>query len=372
MRALFPTRRSQLLIALALACMAPPALRAQPGPTPLAAECLYLQLFRPSIDTIATQWAPFHPRVQVALLEPLVARAEWPAVLAATRRSLDSAAALGGSGAAEVQRLRARLERTQALVEELLAATDARQYAERIRRVGPMVFDAELMDDANDRESVHFFRGEPDAIVITDATPVATRRAVCWHAAVARWATDRYTGPMREDAVAFIAAKRALWTRYFEQGYSQLPWELALNSWFARKSASFDPPTSQVILAHPAVGAEVPVRALRDLERKETMTVEALGFLRYRKGYRGYWGASAVVTFTEGQGLGYGPLVHFGRGMAAGYVFRTREAEGAIAGERDHGVILSVDLYRFLDERQGEVNDALARIGNTVRGIAAR
>ena len=363
-------RRSfESVLAIAWCALAAP-LAAQRAGSPLARECAYQQLLQPADSTIPAEWLGFYPTAQFAALQPQATAGEWIAALDAVERALNGAAAQGGAATRpEVTRLRERIEQTRRRVQVLLAAGDSAAYQARlvevVRFVGPGVFATELRTNpATGERTVTLFRGDPDAISIADSTPDAVRRTVCWSAAATRWLMDRYTGPMREHAVAFIAAKRDLWTRYYERGYSQLPWELLLNSRLLADDQRLDPPTVQWVLLHPSVGAEVAVGKWRDLRRQETITLELLGWLKYRDGYRRYRGISGVVTFTEGQGLGVGPFVHFSRAAKAGYVFRTRRpADGT---RREHGVLLSVDLYRYLDDNRTQVEQALKLVRRKV------
>jgi hypothetical protein len=281
------------------------------------------------------------------------------------RSSFERAAASFGSApgdASVLDRFRHQLDSAHARLARLATSGSRAQYTEERRRLGPMVFNAEVRDGR-----AVLFRGTSDQIELTDSSAEGARRAVCYHAAVMRSVLDRYTEPGRAAAAAVIETKRVRWDQYFERGYSQLPWELFLNSRLARKAADLDPPTRQLILLHPSVGLEIPTRSIRDLTRQDAVALELLGWIKYRNEYRDYLGVSGVVTFTEGLGTGVGPFVHLGRVAKIGYVFRARRTDASGARKQD-GVLISVDLYRYLADRKAQVEQALDYVRSEVGG----
>ena len=332
---------------------------------PTNLDCDYQRLIPPAPGSLDPAWRPYYPSVQIAALRPVVDSGGWSAAMDSIRTSFERAAVSFGSAtadAATLERFRHQLDSAHARLARLASSTSRDQLTEERRRLGPMVFNAEVRDGR-----AVLFRGTGDEIELTDSSAQGTRRAVCYHAAVMRSVLDRYTQPGRAAAAAVIEAKRVRWEHYFERGYSQLPWELFLNSRLARKAADLDPPTRQLILLHPSVGLEVPTRSIRDLTRQDAVALELLGWIRYRNDYRDYLGLSGVVTFTEGLGTGVGPFLHFGRVAKVGYVFRARRTDASGARKQD-GVLISVDLYKYLADRKAQVETALAGVRSTIGG----
>jgi hypothetical protein len=347
---------AQRILVLVLALALPHAARAQLSRPPTSLDCDFNVLIAAAPATLEAPWLPYYPSVRLATLMPLVDAGAWPEVLDSVRASFERSAASFGPSApdsAALPRFRHQLDSARARLGRLASAGSAADYAEQRRRLGPMVFATEMRDGR-----AELFRGTADDIVFTDSSAQGVRRTVCYHAAVTRAVLDRYTRPGRAAAAAFIEAKRVSWGHYFERGYSQLPWELYLNSLRARSGANLDPPTKQLILLHPSVGFEIPGRSIRDLTAQNAVALELLGWITYRNDYRDYLGLSGVVTFTERLGTGVGPFVHFGRVAKAGYIFRLRRtnADGEQLGD---GLLISVDLYKYLSDRQAQLQKTL-------------
>ena len=341
------------------------ASHAQLAAPPTILDCDYQRLILPAPSLLEPEWRPYYPSVQITALRPLVDSGGWSVAMDSIRTSFERAAVTFGStsgDSATLAHFRNQLASAHARLARLASSASRDQYAEERRRLGPMVFNAEVRDGR-----AMLFRGTADEIALTDSSAQGTRRAVCYHAAVMRSVLDRYTQPGRAAAAAVIEAKRVRWEQYFERGYSQLPWELFLNSRLARNAAELDPPMRQLILLHPSVGLEVPARSIRDLTRQDAVALELLGWIRYRNDYRDYLGLSGVVTFTEGLGTGIGPFFHFGRVAKIGYVIRARRTDESGARRQD-GVLISVDLYKYLADRKAQVETALAGVRSTIGG----
>jgi hypothetical protein len=354
-----------LAFAFVLTLAPPGTARAQLSRPPTSLDCDDNVLALPAPSSLEAAWRPYYPSVQLVGLMPLVDAGAWPVVMDSVRTSFERAAYSFGSPAADTiafRHFRIQLDSARSRLVRLLGSASSSEFSDLQRRVGPAVFRVEMSDGR-----AELFRGTPDDIVLTDSTAQGTRRAICYHAAVARAVLDRYTQPGRAAAAALIEAKRLSWTRYFERGYSQTPWELYLNSRFSRAAADLDPPTRQLILLHPSVGLEIPSRSLRDLTRQDAVALEVLGWIKYRDDYRKYLGLSGVVTFTEGLGTGVGPFLHFGQVAKIGYVFRVRRTDASGARARD-GVLISVDLYKYLTDRQALVQQALANVRSKIPG----
>jgi hypothetical protein len=349
------------LVLLAGMSASPPIVGAQ-GPTPslLGRDCATVQLFAPQSDTLPLQWAPFHPVLQVEALKA-VPTGDFLGMIDATAARLQATLGLGADTktVATVQR---EIARIRALMVDFYAATDTVVYQRRrdtLRNLGPAVFRTNASMDGREYT---FFRGSLQPVPITTDTPVATRRSVCYHAAVMGWILDRFSLSAREAAVGFLEAKRALWSRYVQDGHSQFPWELALNNRLAARAAaaSLVPSRWQIVAAHPLVSITVPASRLRELERHESVLLEVAGLLRYRADYRSYRGVSAAVTVTEGLGLGAGPFVYLSPALKAGYVWSLRRGEAN--AQPGGSLVMGVDLYRRLANTQETLEQQLKRL----------
>jgi hypothetical protein len=209
-----------------------------------------------------------------------------------------------------------------------------------------------------------FIRG-PDPIAL-GKLPSPARRALCWRAMAVSRMLSAYGGLARTEATAALQAAARQWDAYGEKGYSQFPWELAVNS------ARFDPtaiapPRSQLVVLHPALAFELVAPALDELERLErvdALTLEPIGFVRYTRSRGMYYGLSALVSLPSDRRVGGGLLAHVGTYGKVGVVlFRARDAEGS----RGRSVIVSADLYQFLTETPARIRDAKARALGTLR-----
>jgi hypothetical protein len=162
-----------------------------------------------------------------------------------------------------------------------------------------------------------------------------------------------YGGPARLAALQRLDEAVGRWDDYGKNGQSQFPWELALNSaFFDRREV--DPPARQIILLHPAVGVELAGPEVDRLRRLDVVTLEPLGMIWYNRTRNFYYGFSAIVSLPDDADLGVGGLVHVGKLAKLGFIFRGRDD----AGVERNGVLLSVDLYRFLSAMPSRIREA--------------
>jgi hypothetical protein len=90
------------------------------------------------------------------------------------------------------------------------------------------------------------------------------------------------------------------------------------------------------------------------MRRLEVGTLEPLGVVWYRRDWRTYFGASSLISVPSGEDLGYGGMVHLGRTVKAGYVWRSTRDK--------RGVVLSADLYQLVAKAPELLRDARGRI----------
>lgn len=124
------------------------------------------------------------------------------------------------------------------------------------------------------------------------------------------------------------------------------------------KPGAFLPPSSQWVLAHPAIAVETTWPRTTDLRRLDIITFEPIGYLRYNRDRTSYGGISLLVTLSATADPGYGGLAHIGRLGKIGYVYHPRDDTGAAR----HGAVFSVDLYKLIGGVPQKLQDAKAHV----------
>ena len=249
-------------------------------------------------------------------------------------------ASLAGLSAQQVSALDAELD---SLDMELTAGEHDRQALLR-GRVTSKRFD--LAFNPATLDTYTLFRGRRTTQIRIDADlPENTRRTLCW-AAIAAADLATFFGEGARDLLARALAQRVeRWDRFTKQGYSMLPHELLINGRLPRPD--LEPPRTQLVVLHPSAGTQVigkgfgPINAMR---RQDVLALEPFGVLRYEREFRWYGGASWVIAFPTSGGASNGIMLHLGSLGRAAYVWRAVDADGA----RRNGVLLSLDLYRYL------------------------
>jgi hypothetical protein len=136
-------------------------------------------------------------------------------------------------------------------------------------------------------------------------------------------------------------------------GLPMWPWELWLNGKRLGKSDADPLFKTQLVFLRPTAGVEVNTRSrgLADLEG--SLLLEPIGFVRYidDSQYSKWWGVSAVVTATTGQGMGYGALFRYGR-YSAGLTLHHSEVAGV---SNDVYLAFSMDLYGLIEQKREEL-----------------
>ena len=179
-----------------------------------------------------------------------------------------------------------------------------------------------------------------------------------------------YGAPARAAATKSLNASVKRWDNYGSKGYSQFPWELALNS-AGYSASSYDPPRTQKVLLHPALGLELAgpkvesFGNLADLRSNDVVTLEPLGYLIYNDSRSFYYGASAIVTLGGDRRIGGGGMLHLGQAIKAGYVWRGRDE----TGKRGQSVIVSADLLQFLTDTPKKLKEWKGKA--LAQGVAA-
>jgi hypothetical protein len=201
-----------------------------------------------------------------------------------------------------------------------------------------------LNRDPNE-DRFYLFRGFEHEVAITDTLEQDTRRAICWRALAIDRLLSAFGETARGAVLRRLDAAALRWDNYGSQGQSQFPWELAVNS-ASFDRGGLDPPRRQFIVLHPAVGVELAGPSVGDLRRLDAVTLEPFGIVWYNQSRSFFYGASAVISFPADADVGFGGLLHLGRFAKAGFILRGRDE----AGTSQNGVLLSLDLYRFVSK----------------------
>lgn len=166
-----------------------------------------------------------------------------------------------------------------------------------------------------------------------------------------------YGATGRQRAASALDRLIALWGSFNRRGYSQYPWELAINGLSRPAPDDLSPPAHQFVFLHPSFGVEVGGQ-WDELRRLDVLAVEPLGYLRYNASRTSYVGVSSVVTFPSNASVGVGAVVHLGRVAKLGYVVRRADA----AGVHRNGVMMSVDAYRLASGVPSQLRGVVERL----------
>jgi hypothetical protein len=153
--------------------------------------------------------------------------------------------------------------------------------------------------------------------------------------------------PLVKKAAASLQHYDQAWQNLITGGYSQFPWEVALNGLWIHED-HWGPSPNFAVFLHPAVGAGVANINHRDGEAVAAamLSVEALGYLRYFRNHKHYVGGSLTGTLGNLQWSqkALGGVVHlsgFSLGASRGFT-------GANDGEWT--LFWLVDVGRSMDD----------------------
>lgn len=293
-----------------------------------------------------------HPSAVYAGFAGPIARNEWGRI-ARTLES-DFARSTPPIPAADRDRFARQLQAFAAEMTAIERSASVQDTVDRARAANQIRFTV-TADPVNG--GYVLFNGTSDRIVIADDAPDAAARELCYRAHAAQKVLVRYGQSGRERVVNALGHYVTLWDNYNGKGYSQYPWELFLNGLWTVRDGALTPPDTQWIVAHPAVAIEVAWPRSQDLRRLDIITIEPVGFLKYRADRTSYGGVSMLVTLSASADPGYGVLGHVGRIGKVGWVYHPRQEEGA-----RHGAVFSVDLYKMLAGVPQQLQDAKARV----------
>lgn len=301
-------------------------------------------------DAVGRSWAPHLPEAVLAAHAAEISRGDYVAAISAVVGDADSVARRAGVPAATWDIVSARFDSLVRYMREFATVAEARQPRFLADSVRPSDFQ---LNQSPLTGNYTLFSGTPSQVVVSSATAVDVQRALCWPVIALDHILTVVGQRWRAETVANLTALANRWDNFLGNGYSQFPWELALNSalWKAR---SYEPPAVQWIVLHPSLGAELSGGSVKEIRGLESLVVEGLGVLRYNRNHTRYVGVAAVTTFANDANATIGIYAHLWfPQLSAGYVWRSDPTH-----DRPQGVVLSLDLYRFLARVPTELKDA--------------
>lgn len=271
---------------------------------------------------------------------------QWDLALRGLRDEIASAFVDAAVGASEQQRFFAELDATIAVMSSLPRRGDAGWASYLATTVQPIRFHPIHVVGA-----YQLFRSSPidlSALVSARARQV---QALCWSAFSVNQLLARLTLGLQSATLARLGRLNASWANYRADGYTRQALEQVV---FRGGATVHDtlPGRIQWLLGHLSVGEEV---QWRDSTTTTTSTViEVLGGLRYWNNYTQYSAASAIIALPSSGRPGVGAMVHFARSVRAGAIVRRSDRKWR------PGVIMSADVYGFLDRSKHVVDKSIA------------
>jgi hypothetical protein len=320
----------------------------------VAAECQADRVMTMNVASLEPHWQVAHPATLHAGLVSTLEAGNWvdaADVIIANWQSLADAAPAAASGLmqSQLEAMRAELAAVQSNPDfEMLrgTATGVRQT-----RFQPVV----------DAGRAEFFLESGTGLTVEPGMSLEAVRALCWTAIAADHLLVLYGGDGRARTASALRAAVRAWDNFNGKGYSQFPWELAINGRRAKGDDWLLPPSRQLILLHPSVGIEVGGHDIHHLRRRDVAIIEALGYLWYQGDRSLYYGVSALVSLPTSASIGGGALLHAGP-IKVGWVFRSSEAGGS-------GALISLDVKQIFAGAPPELQAARDRVAVMLQSL---
>lgn len=290
-------------------------------------------------------------------LEELVERDQWVAIIDSVTASF-----VGAAPPELTEPSRAAMLRQLATLRDSLRRAAIRGIAEDRRRldiVKPNTFQPVQVGTGSDYV---LFEGD-DEITVAATLPAPASQHLCWTAITVLQLMNVYSAPAYALATTELQRLNTLWDNYTARGYSRLPWEMAINDWLFIRKGALEPPRAQLIVFHPSVAFEVRGPSAKALRRDEVAIVEPIGFALYNARRSFHYGASLALSFPKEAPAGVGGMVHVGKHLTFGYVWRSADSSGT----RRNAFVASLDAYTLF----AKAPEALVR-AKAAAGAAAR
>ncbi|HKN68134.1 MAG TPA: hypothetical protein VJW73_17740 [Gemmatimonadaceae bacterium] len=277
---------------------------------------------------------------------------QWELALRGLRDEAASAFVDAGVGNSEQQRFFAELDATIAATSALPRRSDGGWANYLTTSVQPIRFHPIHLVNA-----YQLFRSSPIDLSALARGSARQVQALCWSAFSVNQVLARLALGLQAATLARLGRLNMSWANYRAYGYTRQALEQIA---FRGRATVHDtlPGRVQWLLGHLSVGEEV---QWRDSTTTATSTViEVVGGLRYWHDYTQYSGASVIATLPTSGRPGFGGMVHFARSIRAGAVVRRSDRKWR------PGIVMSADVYGFLDRSKHVVDRAIASVNGRV------
>jgi len=287
-----------------------------------------------------------HPLLSRIRWERVVHNEQWELALRGLRDEVAQAFMAAGVGVPEQQRFFTELDATITALAVLPSRTDAGWAGYLGNTVVPIRFHPMHLVG-----TYQLFRSSPIDLSALSSTRPREVQALCWSAFSVNQVLARLALGLQGATLARLGRLNASWANYRAYGYTRQALEQIVFRGHATVHDTL-PGRVQWLLGHLSVGEEV---QWRDSTTTTTSTViEVLGGLRYWNDYTQYSGASAVIALPTSGRPGFGGMVHFARSVRVGAIVRHADKKWR------PGVIMSADVYGFLDRSKHVVDKGIA------------
>lgn len=187
-----------------------------------------------------------------------------------------------------------------------------------------------------------------NAITIGAQSTTQTVRAVCWTSQLALRVAEFGSREARTNSIRVLGERGKRWDNFDRLGYSLTPLELLINGWCGFCRGDLEPPRTQLVALH-----VIPSYVLRDrLGSRAALTTELFGLIFYNEARSLHWGLSYAVALPQEEKREEGWVLHVSNLGQVGLSFRDGKYQRSNAS-----LVLSADLYRFIDSWQGKLRD---------------
>ncbi len=189
----------------------------------------------------------------------------------------------------------------------------------------------------------------PAAVTLRpDTSSAATVRAVCWTAILAAKVANYGSNDARTNTIRVLGERGRRWENFDRHGYSLTPLELFINGLCGMCRGQLEPPRTQIIALH-----LLPSYVLRDkLGSRAALTTEIVGLVVYNAERTRYWGLTWMVTLPQEEAREHGVVLHLSNLGQIGLSYRDKPYR-----RQQASLIVSADLYRFIEVWQGKLRD---------------
>jgi hypothetical protein len=169
---------------------------------------------------------------------------------------------------------------------------------------------------------------------------------------------------LTSDQISVLEAK---YDRYLFDGFPMFPWEAWANGKFLTKSTIADgPPRNSLVLLHPGAGVVGSLKSSARSDTDGTLSIEALGWIRYRDDHESWYGASLLAVFPTDRDPGYGIALNYNL-----YKLGVTWHDDKDTGHDGLTLFLGMDFLQFVNEKyrtyqsyRRKVADTLNEVGN--------